>query len=324
MTPPINISKYVSGAALAAALAFSGTAGAVSVGSLFVTGTNRMSDHSGEIALTPTYNATNDTYTFAPVTGALAAGDILVSGSNYSGAWTPNTGSPGSGGVDELTGINIIEVDTVRTVTDTSGCQGKQASLPGGCGAFTFTAAGADLFNATLAEFGITSPDLNGLSIVGSTTSILFDDPSLNFTRDSTNIDTNLQSAADGSAILVAGLIPLNGDTWTAQGPLDVSNFTLFPAGAALGNFAVDLTVTGYNIPGVMLTSNDLTGDGTVSRPPVGTVANPASAYPIFDQSSVTVFAKTVPEPATLSLLGMGLLGIGASKLRRRRPRAKS
>lgn len=81
----------------------------------------------------------------------------------------------------------------------------------------------------------------------------------------------------------------------------------------ATGDFVLTSTGSVYNTAQLWLSS--LTGEGPRARGLVVLVDNPNDAY---DRQDL-ITQVSVPEPATLGLMGLGLLGIGLAGRRRRR-----
>ena len=287
--------------ALVAASLISTAVSAAPVSTLFVNGQNRFSDSSAEVAFRPTATG------FQQITGPLQVGDLFFSVADYDGAFSPIGKSPTSAGTNELTALALVQIQSFVPIS--SAACSFSAVLSAGCSTFNMGAVGASTFNSFLTSFGIAPSNPGGLAITNNTIAIFLEDPARNFTREGT-IAAGFQTGGDGTLRLVADLIRANGDGFVANAPTSTNDFSA-PAnkGKPLGNFNFDGTITGQFFPGFVFGPN-ITGDGTLSSPPTSS----GTQFPIFDQSSVNVDIRVIPEPATLALLGLGLIGIAASQ----------
>lgn len=295
--------------AVGASLLWVGSSSALpSFGSGLVGGLNLLSDDSGELVIDSDSN------------GLISVGDYLIGGFQLN-SLGPSGAIPGTT-VNEGTGIFALEVTGVLGVPDAV-CSG--AFLLSGCAVFDFSAPGIG-FNSALNLTGLDwNPTIVGIdpaaftgpngALGADTLLVLFEDP----TPDgdilgAASIQDAIDTLVDGSLDLVlgcaGGCVGGGGNFWTGTGPVDPLDGFLNPVGAAIGSFGVNLTITDL---GGSLTNLDptvpVTGSGTIRAPGVG-------PFPIGNDASFNVVK--IPEPASLGLVGLGLLAVGAFARRRK------
>jgi hypothetical protein len=220
------------------------------------------------------------------------------------------SGGP-AGNYNQLSGIYGVEV---TSTTGVIGLACGNAALVS-CSAFEFGAI-PSLAAAVLAATGGTVAIADPVGD-GTTIAILFEHdehpgnpgalptPVIGGTTTS-----NFALAADGTQRLTIGLVGTNGDFFNGLGPSNLADSLLVAQGAGIGSISVDLTVTQQNFPGFNL-GPDLTGRGTISRPLAG------SPFPIGSDTTFFVPIERVPEPGTVSLLGLAMLALGFFTRRR-------
>lgn len=241
----------------------------------------------------------------------VTVGDILVSivGINTLGTTTIGSGTS----FNELTALTAIKVSSaVDTDLGPAGSDDSLGSQNIDLWQFGFTALAA----GDAAAAGFNFSDFSGAS--GATTgdgtiTLAFEDAANDYTRDGT-IAQGITSSTGGDLRFVVALDG-GGDFFSAIAPLNVNDFLALPSVTAVdnANLALDGTITFQNFPGLALNTNITGGNGGLSSS-----SNTAGGFPIFDNLDFTVNANRVPEPASLALIGIGLLGFGAMRRSKR------
>jgi len=218
----------------------------------------------------------------------------------------------GADGVNELSGIFEIEVATIKVTDDPDGS----------CSVATCDAVGDSLTGDETADYTFTSYTAfnTEFSLSGTTMVVFFEDSTPDFDRTGTiaNAET---TATNGTKVVEIGFSGDVDEFWLATDvPTNTTLAGSVPAGTGIGGFNLALgflyntlfggwlqVTTGCPIfpatcPGDALV--DIRGQGGV----LGT-DGATTGYDVFD--NVDLVFRPIPEPGTLGMLGIGLLGLG-------------
>jgi len=244
-------------------------------------------------------------------------GDIMITvvGINTIEGVAANT--IGSGTLyNELTAFSAVKITDGGALSFPN----PQGLLISAYEASALTAADAwavDWSTGTILGGALTFTSQAGLSNDGQVFGIMYEDAAKNYTRE-VGLQASLNSATDGTFRLLLGLVPANNDYLQTLAPVSLVALAAFSAANPstninFSNISLDGTILAQNWPGLNIFTNITGGNGGFSTTTVG------SGWNAFDNLDFTIQATAVPEPSTIALLGLGLLGAGiCSRIRRK------
>lgn len=268
-----------------------GNANATDVASQLFTGFQGLSDNSGEFLVD--VGTQNGTLDVGDRLAGIISFNTIEQGSNTHslGLATPN---------DELTGVFDITVLS------------KSAN---GAGGFNYV-FGASTLAQIAADLG------SSFGAPAGTTAILWDDATHNFTREGVTLAQAIASATGGTKFWTLGFTG-TGAFWVATAASDnvaAIGAIPFPGNGGQFNFGQNQFTGAGNgvgpalgtVPCLNQTTVNFCGSGSLLG--TGGTTTPFQAY---DDSNVAINNPPIPEPASLLLLGSGLIGLAAWRRRR-------
>lgn len=272
----------VAGTALATAM-FAAPAAAIPISAAFQGGPNTLTDNSAELFVNKVGSA-----------GTVDVGDVFLGAIQIDKI---NNITLGTGGWNELTGVFGLRVQAIIP-----------NAFPVGSATFLFEPV-TDL----QAEFLAQGVDI-GATAAG-TFAVMFEDTTPDASRDGSTWANFLGETTDGTRVLTANLAPGGLSGFGFPSISDLSTFcaanppgSALPNGGGFGNVGAGVTVGSSTIGGVVVGTPI-----TVS----GNTQCPISPEDFTVRDDATFVVTAIPEPMTLGLLGMGLVGLGLARRRK-------
>lgn len=292
--------KKISSVLLGAAMAMGGTgvANAGFIDSYLVSGANVFEDDSNEYLFRADANSPTG-YTLL-TSGTVQAGDLFVQMFDWNIVNGVNIDSAGR----EFTGVGISQVTSVGNVVNKDFDGAGPLPAVSTYDSASFGSASASVWQSLLG-IDITALGFDSTGLF----SLLFQDPSNNLDLYADGL-ANVGKAMDGTLALALSISGPGNYAGAIDTPTDITTFILSPGETAgvtqYGQFNFNLNVAYEDLSGNI---SDITGSGT------NLVTDRQNIAVVIDDTQFS-FVRTVPEPSSIALLGLGMLGFAARSRR--------